>query len=190
MWLCLCDCGTIKEVDGRSLREGTSKSCGCHSHDFVNCPDYIPGNKKHGGKNERLYGIWHGMKDRCYNPNSTFYSRYGGRGITVCEEWKNDYSAFREWAFAHGYDPEKSRKYQSLDRLDNDGNYCPENCQWRTSSEQCNNKSNNHLVRLGDEVKTITEWARITGINKSTIEKRLTVYGYSDAEALTKPLAH
>lgn len=189
MWLCQCDCGTCKPVDGRSLRDGTSTSCGCNKAQKTREAGNR-GNFKHGGKKERLYNIWNGMKDRCYNPKSKFFHRYGGRGIKVCDEWKHDYVAFRTWAIENGFDATKPRKYQSLDRIDNDGDYSPSNCKWRTSSEQCNNKSNNHLVRLGDEVKTITEWSRILGINKSTIEKRLTVYGYTDEEALTTPLKH
>ena len=179
LWQCVCDCGTISNVDGRTLRDGASRCCGC-------IRPYVAPSKTHGGRGDRLYGIWHGIQDRCYNPNNPRYARYGGRGITVCDEWKNSYETFRDWAMSHGYNP-TAKKYEcTIDRLDNDGPYAPHNCAWRSQVEQCNNRSNNHLIEYNGETHTISEWARITGIQKSTIRNRIVNMGWDVAKALTE----
>ena len=187
-WLCKCECGTVRVLDGRSLREHTSKSCGC----LVKDPSYehCKPNLKHGGRNERLYSVWSGMIDRCCNQNSKHYAQYGGRGINVCDEWRYDYAAFRTWAFANGYDPEAPKYVCTIDRIDNDQGYSPDNCAWHNQMEQCNNRSNNHVLTFNGESHTISEWARKIGLRKDTLRRRIEKYGWTIEKALTTPNTH
>ena len=136
----------------------------------------------HGGSKTRLFRIWQYMRKRCYNKNDSNYERYGGRGITVCEEWNKDFAAFRDWAMANGY-----REDLSLDRIDNNGPYCPENCRWATAKQQGNNRRSTHLITYNGETHSIKEWAEITGIAKSTIGNRLKA-GATPEDALTRPV--
>ena len=141
-------------------------------------------NKKyfeHGSKT-RLYRIWCGMKARCYYPKSIGYKNYMGKGIVVCDEWKNDYVQFRDWSLANGYNEK-----MTLDRIDSNGNYEPHNCRWVSYLQQNNNSKNNRRLTLNGETHTIAEWSRITGINSSTIDKRKHA-GLSDEKALTTPV--
>ena len=140
-------------------------------------------NTKHGDSNkERLYTIWLRMRQRCNSPSDHAYSDYGGRGISVCCEWDADYGAFKEWALANGY----SEKL-TLDREDNDGDYCPENCRWATRKQQANNRRTNHLLTFGGKTLTLSEWGDVTGINNLTILRRIR-HGWSVEDALTTPV--
>lgn len=140
-WRCKCDCGNEIVTVSESLRQGVSNSCGCLNEE-LSTSRIVAVNKKHGGRKDRLYSIWHDMKNRVENPNSHAYKNYGGRGITVCDEWKNDYAAFREWAYSNGYDKDAPRGQCTLDRIDVNGNYCPENCRWTTMYHQIHNRRN------------------------------------------------
>lgn len=176
-WNCKCDCGKIITTTGSSLRRGETKSCGCLRIDVISKPPQ----EKHTGT--RLYNIWQGMKRRTMTATNPRYSDYGGRGITVCDEWRDSFEAFRDWALANGY-----RDDLTIDRKDNDGNYCPENCRWSTDLEQGNNTRRNRRFEYNGEIHTLTEWAKISGIGLSTLSSRINSYKWSIERALTEPL--
>ena len=168
-WLCQCDCGNTIVVNGNNLKNGSTKSCGCYRKEYGR--KSLTGNnhqKTHGLCHTRLYRIWGHMKERCCNPDSPKYYRYGARGIKVCAEWMNDFEAFHAWAITHGY-----AENLSINRIDNDGDYCPENCEWATNEEQANNTSRNHMITYNGETHTIAEWARIKHIPYKTLFKRI-----------------
>ena len=134
-WLCRCDCGNEKEIDGISVRRGATVSCGCYRYS-----EEWKGHTKHGSCHSRLNGVWRNLKQRCNNPNNPSYKYYGGRGVRVCDEWADDYGAFRDWAYANGYDPDAPLMQCTIDRIDPGGDYCPENCRWVDASVQASNK--------------------------------------------------
>lgn len=143
------------------------------------------GNKNHlihGFSNkEKLYGVWKGMRQRCRDPKRNRAGSYANKGICVCEEW-NDYAVFREWALSSSY-----AEGLSIDRIDNDGNYCPENCRWTTPKIQANNTSQNKKLTFDGETKTLSEWADLVDIPYDTIKRRIQC-GWSDEKALTTPV--
>lgn len=125
-------------------------------------------NYKHGQRKTRLYRIWANMKSRCHNPKTSFYNRYGGKGVTVCDEWKNNFQAFHDWAVTHGYSDDLS-----IDRIDVNGNYEPGNCRWVSTKAQAKNRSNNHIVIVDGVSKSLMEWCEIYSINYKTVRDRL-----------------
>ncbi len=187
MFSCKCACGNKRVVDGRSIRVGASKNCGCTRAKGIS-EKLKQRFSEQGGRSERLYSVWNSMKDRCYNKNSKFYYRYGGRNITVCEAWRDSYKAFREWALKSGYDSTAKRGECTLERVDNNKGYTPDNCIWASSKTQCNNRSNNHIISYKGTEHTISEWSEITGIRKDTLRRRIVVYGWSVEEALRTPV--
>lgn len=181
-YLCQCDCGKTKEIDKINLISGKTLSCGCMQKERTSAAT-----KKHGDTDSRLYGVWCAMKRRCYNHAVPEYRLYGGRGITVCEQWKEDYGAFMKWSLASGYDPEAGRGGCTLDRIDCDGNYSPENCRWITQEEQMNNVRYNHRETYHGETHTIAEWGKKLGIDPQKIRRRMNTQGWSFAEAVEAP---
>lgn len=134
-WLCACDCGNEVVARGSSLRSGRTTNCGCYHSELMKAKL-----TKHDGSRSKLYKVWTSMKQRCLNHKDANYHHYGGRGIKVCDEWMNDFQSFHDWAMANGYDETSPRGQCTLDRIDNNGNYCPENCRWTTMSVQNRNQ--------------------------------------------------
>jgi hypothetical protein len=171
-WFCECACGRFKVIKACSLQTGSSKSCGCTRQGYG--IHYLCGT--------RIYKIHKHILGRCYNNNSDVYMHYGGRGITVCDEWKSNFLAFYEWSISNGYTDKLS-----IDRIDNNGPYSPENCRWTTQKEQCNNCRKNHFLTLYGKSMTISQWAEKTGINKRTLLSRKRA-GWSDEKTLLTPV--
>ena len=121
----------------------------------------------------RLYMIWQGMKARCYNVHNASYHSYGGRGITICDEWKNSFESFMKWAYENGYDDSLT-----IDRKDNDGNYEPQNCQWATMKEQANNRRSSIKITIGNATKTLSEWCEIFEVDFNTVNARYHAHGF------------
>lgn len=181
-WLFHCDCGNDKIMQKGNVTHGGTKSCGCQIKEAV-----AESNKrraKHGCcksyHKSRLYRIWNNAKQRCLNPNRKDYERYGGRGITFCDEWKEDFSKFRDWAIENGY-----KEDLTLERIDNDKGYSPYNCKWITRTEQQRNTRQNRFYTINGETKTLTEWCEIYGKVPNTVKYRLKI-GMSIEEALKK----
>lgn len=179
IWHCRCDCGNDTEILSISLRRGATKSCGCLLRESVRERN-IARNTVHGASRTRLYNTWRGMRERCENPAHKSYSDYGGRGISVCVEWK-DFTVFQKWALSSGY-----KDGLSIDRIDSDGNYEPPNCRWADKQQQSRNRRSNHLITYKGQTKTVTEWAEQFHINRYTLTMRLKA-GWSVEAALEIP---
>lgn len=164
-WRCVCDCGKETVVRSQDLRNGHTKSCGCYGLEVS--VSHTPSFSTHKESRSRLYRVWIGMKERCNNCKNKAYSYYGGRGIKVCQEWGTSYEAFRKWALANGY-----RDDLTIDRIDVNGNYCPENCRWVDMKTQMNNTRANRRITQNGETRTMAEWAERTGIAYETIRYR------------------
>lgn len=177
-WYCLCDCGSLCKKRQACLRSGDTKSCGCWGD--RNRRDWTASMRK-GSDIKRLGSIWRKMKKRCSDLNSSGYHNYGGRGITICEEWKI-FANFYEWSIASGY-----AEGLTIERIDNDGNYCPENCKWVTRREQANNRRTNRPITFNGVTKNLCQWARDLEITRGSLGQRIDKYHWSLEDALTIP---
>ena len=192
LWKCKCDCGNEKVALAAHLKNGHTKSCGCfayeshvaHGKRFAWCMSEA--NKKHLGVNDRLYTVWANMKTRCFNKNNEAYERYGGRGITICNEWL-DYAEFKKWALSSGYDETAGFHECTIDRIDNNKGYYPENCRWVSAREQSNNRGDfNILLEYGGETHNLAEWSKITGIEYAVLRNRIKNLHWDAERALTE----
>lgn len=148
------------------MRKGLTLSCGCYQKEQARKYSNTF-TTKHGHSREKLFHIWISILHRCYNPHSTSYKNYGERGIKVCDEW-HDYETFKKWALDNGY-----TQGLSIDRIDVNGNYCPENCKYSTQKEQANNKRNNHLIEIDGVTKTISQWADFSNLPYYLVYQRV-----------------
>mgnify|MGYP001566524929 CR=1 FL=1 len=182
-WHCVCDCGTLRAVRGKSLTGDEARSCGCSHRDLLK-KGYAPRHHGHAHKNKvtRTYRIWQQMKARCTNPLNKKYPCYGWRGIEVCREWLTSFMAFLE-------DMGECPPNLQLDRKDTNGNYTKTNCRWTTSQQQQNNRRNNTLLTHNGETATLAEWSRITGISSSCLSTRLLYLKWTVERALTTPVS-
>lgn len=169
---CKCDCGNEVSVRGSALRGGRTRSCGCLQKDkarsnilnYNQSEKYVaPTNKKHGGANSKLYKVWCGIKARCYQKGNDHYDLYGGRGIYMCDEWKNDFAPFRDWAEKNGYSDNLT-----IDRVDVNGNYSPDNCRWITQKGQVRNRRVTLFYEHDGVSKPFAEWCEEYGVPYKT----------------------
>lgn len=174
VWKCLCECGNLHEATTSNLNSGSTSSCGCYKSEYVAKKNY-----KHGDSNTRLHSIWRGIKDRCYNKNDKAFPDYGDRGIKMCDDWL-DYNSFKDWALLNGYD-----EHLTIDRINVNKGYEPENCRWATDGVQANNKRNNIFIEYDGTSLTASQWAKVSGVPSGTIRWRIKK-GWSAGDAIFK----
>ena len=185
-WKCKCECGNTTSVRGSHLIEGTTTSCGCYKKELSSkmikelCTT-------HDLSSSRLYAVYKSIKSRCYSKNQIRYKDYGGRGIKMCDEWKNDFKAFYDWAYENGYDEKAKLMECTIDRIDNDGNYEPSNCRWVSMKEQSLNKRTNHRVEYNGKSYTVKEISQIKNCSYGAIMWRLN-NGWSVKDTIEIPI--
>lgn len=175
---CNCECGNITDVIGENLRRGITKSCGCLLKEIV-----AKRSTTHGHTRTRMYTIWCNLKARCYNINEPRYKDYGQRGIGVCDEWLNDFMSFYNWAINNGYNDNLT-----IDRIDVNGNYTPNNCRWITLEQQQENKRNSVKFTYNGETHCLRKWCSILNINYKTVHKRIHVHKWDVEKSLFTPI--
>ncbi|MDD3229174.1 MAG: AP2 domain-containing protein [Oscillospiraceae bacterium] len=169
-WRCICDCGSITDVYGTKLRNGETVSCGCKRKGQ---------NVKHGLEGTHIYSTWYNMKSLCYNDKNPKNKAYRGKGIEVCDEWKDDILTFAKWSVENGYEPDKK-----LLRYDTDKGFYPWNCRWGEAN-QAQGRRSKKIFTFNGETHSLAEWSRITGIHRDTIECRM-LAGKAPEEILKK----
>lgn len=175
-WICQCDCGNIREVNTSALINGSSKSCGCLHNENVK-------RTMNGLSKTKLYRNYSNIKQRCFNPKFPLYKNYGGRGIIMCDEWKNDFMSFYNWAMSNDY-----KENLTIDRIDVNGNYEPNNCRWITMKEQYHNRTDNVYYIVNNNKKCLAELCEEYNMPYQTVRKRLE-RGENIIKALTKPIS-
>lgn len=180
-YYCRCECGNVKSIRSDSLISGAIRSCGCmkQEQDKTN----LTANHKHKMSHTRLYEIWQGMKSRCYNSHDPRYSRYGGRGITVCDEWQKDFNIFYSWAVENGY-----AENLTIDRIDNESGYSPDNCRWADAEMQGRNRSSNIKITIGNATKTLVEWCEIFELDYKAVYAKYRRNKFKGIDDLFNPL--
>ncbi len=183
-WRCQCDCGNIKDFTTNNLISGVVVSCGCYMSE-INAESARKRFSKHGMKNTRMYNIWSSMKERCYLETCEAYKDYGGRGITVCDEWKDNFQSFYDWSMANGYSDDLT-----IDRIDVNGNYEPDNCRWADWETQHYNKRNTIRIEVDGKLKTLKEISEEYGISQKTLMSRYIRYkkGLFALEDMARPV--
>lgn len=179
-WLCKCDCGNEKEVLGYSLRSGNTKSCGCYQR--KKAAEHCSNMSTHGLFGSRIYRIWSGIKNRCQNNKSKDYNKYGARGISLCSEWQN-FEIFYEWATKNGY-----QNNLTIDRIDNNKGYSPDNCRWVTIKTQSRNRRTNTYIEFNGMKKCLSEWDEYIGAKSSGVVRQRLIRGWSVEKAITTPV--
>ena len=175
VWLCKCDCGVEKSVGRVALVTGCTQSCGCLCNE-------VRKEKKLSPIVKKLHSVFHDMKARCYNPKHVYFKNYGGRGIKVCQEWLKNKDAFVDWALNNGYS-----EGLTIERLNVDGDYCPENCSWIPRNEQALNRRNTIRVLIDGKEYTTEELSKITNLSKSTLFARIKRYNFSGRQIIDTP---
>ena len=171
-WLCRCNCGNEKVVYRGGLTSGDIISCGCYHKEHLN--EY---GKTHGLSHDKMYSKWSGIVQRCINPKAANYERYGGRGIDICDDWRNNPEHFIEWAYSNGYEDGLT-----LDRKNNNKGYYPDNCRWITPREQQSNTRRNHNITRKGITNSIAEWSKLTGVNHETLRYRVNHNNFDDID--------
>lgn len=179
-WLCQCDCGHKKVIDGASLRYGATRSCGCL---LVETAKKQKPRLTHGKTKTKVYRAWAKMKARCKDTNDKRWEHYGGRGISVCSRWSDFESFYADMG-------EPPTEEHSLDRIDVNGDYCRENCRWATPKEQARNQRRSNLITFNGKTQCLADWAEELGIRYGTLEARLNAYQWPVEKAFSTPVAH
>lgn len=167
--ICKCDCGNTVVTNDFALIHGMTKSCGCYYEEYQRNSHYANTHRK---SHTRLYKVWSAMQQRCTNPNNASYHNYGGRGIEMCKEWLEDFQAFYDWSMANGYDENAPQGQCTIDRIDNDKGYSPDNCRWVPMKKQVNNKRTTRIMEYNGAMLNMSEWSRKLKIPYHFIQPR------------------
>lgn len=176
VFLCRCDCGNKKIIKMHTLRSGNAISCGCYRKEFISSAK-----STHRMSGTKIYRVWRSMRRRCNASTDKAFVNYGARGITVCAEWESDFNEFYKWAISNGYN-----EGLTIERIDNNKGYSPDNCKWIPRREQNKNRRMNHYLAYGDRKKTLQEWANEIGVNRCTLRDYCKRYG--DKQAVAKAI--
>lgn len=175
-WNCICECGNKKVVSATNLKSGNVKSCGCLKKEVITKEKTI-----HGKRDSKLYNVYYAMRARCYNKNTKSYQVYGERGIKLCDDWlgKDGFLKFYNWAISNGY-----KDGMTIERIDCNGNYSPENCCWISKAEQSRNLRTNVLIDYSGETHPMAEWAEILNVNYKKLQRGIKYYGFTFEQAV------